>query len=55
MEDKKSYFTEEFKESLKGSTPPNWWPENLYGYVPNYPKSIDTNPFNLIEDKENKS
>lgn len=25
-----------------------------YGYVPNYPKPIDTNPFNLIEGNENK-
>lgn len=54
MEDKE-LFTEELKEGLKGSTPPKWWSENLYGYVPNYPKPIDTNPFNLIEDNENKS
>ena len=25
-----------------------------HGYVPNYPKPIDTNPFNLIEGNENK-
>jgi len=25
-----------------------------FGYVPNYPKPIDTNPFNLIEGNENK-
>ena len=25
-----------------------------YGYVPNYPRPIDTNPFNLIEGNENK-
>lgn len=28
--------------------------ESFYGYVPNYPKPIDTNPFNLIEGNENK-
>ena len=25
-----------------------------FGYVPNYPRPIDTNPFNLIEGNENK-
>lgn len=28
--------------------------EENYGYVPNYPKPIDTNPFYLIEGNENK-
>ena len=28
--------------------------EPKYGFVPNYPKPIDTNPFNLIEGNENK-
>lgn len=33
---------------------PNY-PKEDFGYVPNYPKPIDTNPFNLIEGNENKS
>lgn len=28
--------------------------DKFYGHVPNYPKPIDTNPFNLIEGNENK-
>jgi hypothetical protein len=27
----------------------------FYGYVPNYPKPLDTNPFNLVEGNENKT
>lgn len=31
-----------------------YYPKEYFGCVPNYPKPIDTNPFNLIEGNENK-